>query len=469
MRKCGMFLCGFCWLTLGLSVYGEQPLNIQKTALDDYIAKPDPTYAWKVLKTVKADGCTTFVVDLKSQTWRSIPEVDRPVWQHWLIVVKPDNVKHDTALLMIGGGRNGGKAPDGASRQIIDFARGSKSVVAELKMVPNQTLVFNNDGKPRVEDDLIAYCWVKNLETGDPTWLPRLPMVKSAVRAMDTITALLASEQGGKTPVNHFVVAGGSKRGWTTWLTGAADRRVKAIIPIVIDVVNVPACSINHFCAYGFWAPAVGDYIHHKIFDWRDTPQYANLLRIVDPYSYRNRLVMPKFIVNAAGDEFFPPDSSKFYFDDLQGPKYLRYVPNANHSLRGTDAPVSILAFYQAIINKTHLPKFSWKMMPDGSIQVRTQDKPTEVNLWQATNPKARDFRLESLGAAYRMSRLNAEADGSYVARVAKPTTGWTAFFAELVYENGTALPFKFTTQVGIVPDVLPHKIDELPKPEKKK
>jgi PhoPQ-activated pathogenicity-related protein len=55
---------------------------------------------------------------------------------------------------------------------------------------------------------------------------------------------------------------------------------------------------------------------------------------------------MPKYVVNAGGDQYFAPDSSKFYFGDLTGPKFLRYVPNADHSLRGSDAQDSILAFY---------------------------------------------------------------------------------------------------------------------------
>src|SRR5437764_6944585 len=139
--------------------------------------------------------------------------------------------------------------------------------------------------------------------------------------------------------------------------------------------------------------------------DRRDTHEYDALMRIVDPYFYRDRLSMPKFVVNAAGDQYFPPDSSKFYFDDLVGPKYLRYVPNADHSLRGSDAWEGILAFYQAVLNKTPLPKFSWETAADGSIRVKTEDKPREVNLWQATNPKARDFRLEAVGPIYKKSR----------------------------------------------------------------
>ncbi len=115
------------------------------------------------------------------------------------------------------------------------------------------------------------------------------------------------------------------------------------------------------------------------------------------------------------------------------------------------------------------MPKFNWEMA-DGSIRVKVEDKPTEVNLWQATNPKARDFRLVTIGRTYKKSRLEPTGDNTYVAKVAKPESGWTAFFVELVYDRGAKMPpFKFTTQVAIVPDVLPHKIEEsLKQPAKK-
>ncbi len=451
-------------VVLGFLSLGAETALPKKTALDDYIAQKDPTYSWKVVKTIPGDGFTTFVVDLKSQTWRKPPEVDRAVWQHWLVVVKPEGVKHDTALLFIGGGRNGGDPPDKPSPQTVLLAQGSRSVVAELRMVPNQPLTINGDGKPRSEDDLLARCWVQFMDTGDPTWLPRLPMVKSAVRAMDAVTELLGSAAGGKTAIRKFVVAGGSKRGWTTWLTGAVDPRVVAIVPIVIDVVNVRACSTHHFCSYGFWAPAIGDYTRHQIFERSeaDVGRYDDLLRIEDPYFYRHRLTMPKFVVNAAGDQYFPPDSSRFYFDDLQGPKYLRYVPNANHSLRGSDAVDGILAFYRAVLGGRALPKLAWKRRADGALEVRADTKPQEVRLWQATNPKARDFRLEAIGPAYKQAVLAAQEDGAYVARVEKPAAGWTAFFAELTFDSGEFIPYKFTTPVSIVPDTLPHSMEEL-------
>jgi PhoPQ-activated pathogenicity-related protein len=443
---------------------GEEPAAPEKTPLDDYVAKADPSYSWKLVQTIPGEGYTTFVVDLKSQSWRAPREVDRALWQHWLVIVKPDEVKHETAHLRIGGGKNGDPAPNKPNPQSVLIATSTHTVVADLGMVPNQPLTFDKVDKPRSEDDLIAYCYVKFMDTGDATWIPRLPMVKSAVRAMDAVTELLASDKGGKTAVKKFVVAGGSKRGWTTWLTGAADGRVAAIIPAVIDVVNVRACMANHFAAYGFWAPAVGDYTRHKIHEREGTAPYAELLKIEDPYSYRDRLTLPKFIVNSAGDQYFPPDSSKFYFGDLKGVKYLRYVPNTNHSLASSDAAESMLAFYRAILQGSALPQFTWKVQDDGSIRVQTKQKPREVNLWQATNPKARDFRLVSSGEAYKKSALSSGGDGVYVARVEKPKEGWTAFFAELVFDSGEKAPFKFTTQVHIVPDTLPHSIEEFRK-----
>jgi PhoPQ-activated pathogenicity-related protein len=456
---------GSCLVVLG----SREPASsaepaVKKTALDDYIAKRDPTYSWKLVNTIRGGGITTFVLDLKSQSWGKAPQVDRTVWQHWLVIVKPDVVKHDIAFLRIGGGRNGSGVPMQANPQSVAIARATSSVVADLGMVPNQPLVFNEDGKKRFEDDLIAYCQIKFMDTGDTNWLPRLPMVKSAVRAMDAVTEFMASDVGGKTAVKKFVVAGGSKRGWTTWLTGAVDARVCAIIPIVIDCVNVRASMINHYSAYGFWAQAIGDYTRHKVMERFDTPRSKEMLTIIDPWFYRDRLTMPKYVVNATGDQYFTPDSSKFYFDDLKGPKYLRYVPNGNHGLRDTDAGDSILAFYRAVLNGQALPRFSWKMQSDGSIRVQTDATPVEANLWQATNPKARDFRLMTIGKAWTKSELKSEGKGVYVARVKKPEAGWTAFLVELVFGSGEKPAFKFTTQVQIVPDVLPHDFEEFRK-----
>jgi PhoPQ-activated pathogenicity-related protein len=335
-------------------------------------------------------------------------------------------------------------------------------------MVPNQPLVFNGDGKARHEDDLIAYTWDQYLKTGDDQWPARLPMVKSVVRAMDTLQALLGqdgNEEKGL-EIKNFVVAGGSKRGWTTWMAAAVDPRVRAIIPIVIDVLNVRTSMEHHYAAYGFWAPSIGDYVAHNIPQRRDQPRYSELLRLEDPFAYRNRFTMPKCIINAAGDQFFLPDSSQFYFQGLPGEKHLCYVPNADHSLDGSNALDTLIAFHYAIMHDIDRPEFSWQFKDARTIRVKCDTAPQRVTLWQATNPTARDFRVETAGRIYTSQELQADGPGIYVAQVAEPAEGWTAYFAQLEFDIGAPTPIRLSTPVRVVPDILPFSGKEAPREE---
>ncbi|RPJ61035.1 MAG: PhoPQ-activated pathogenicity [Acidobacteria bacterium] len=453
-------------LTLGLvPVFFFTVLCAQhRTALDQYVAAPDPNYRYELAEAIPGQGYTTYIISMVSQSWLTRAELTDPIWRHWLVVVKPDQVTSRTGLLFIGGGDNGKPAPKSADRMVVSIAQATQSVVAELRQVPNQPLTFVGDGRPRKEDDMIAYAWDKYLQTGDSKWAPRLPMTKSAVRAMDTITSFCAGLENN-VAVDKFVVAGASKRGWTTWTTAIADRRVVAIAPLVIDLLNVVPSFEHHFQAYGFWAPAVHDYQEMGIMDkWLGSKEFDRLMELVDPYSYRDRLKMPKFLINASGDQFFLPDSWQFYWDDLKGIKYLRYVPNADHSLKNSDAVQSLLAFYQAVLTGAQMPEFSWKVEKDGTIRVKTKTTPTSVLLWQATNPKARDFRLDTIGPVWKSSVLQPVGKGEYCARVRAPAQGWTAYFLELTYPGSGQAPFKFTTGTRVSPQTLPF-----PSPLKKK
>ena len=436
-----------------------------ETALDRYVAKPDPTYAWSLANTIDGDGYTAYVLDLKSQTWRSEKEVDRPVWQHWLTIIKPDGVTQNKGLLYIGGGRNGSDPPDQVSDRNLTMALATQTVVANLGMVPNQPLHFaDSRDHGRSEDDLIAYSRVKFMITGDEEWPARLPMVKSGVRAMDAITEFLKTDAGGNLAVDEFVVAGGSKRAWTTWLVGAVDERVIAIIPLVIDALNTEAITRHHYAAYGFFSPSLGDYVRHGLYPHKlGTPEFDAILEIEDPYNYfdRDRLKIPKFVINASGDQYFLPDNSQFYFSEMPQEKYLRYVENAKHNLAGSDARESMLAFYQSVLDGADRPKFTWTLQQDGPITVTVEDTPAEVHLWQATNPNARDFRVDTIGNAWTSTPLTRQEGNRYIGRVQQPAEGYTAFFVQLVYESGYQVPYKFTTDVNVVPDILPYNIED--------
>jgi PhoPQ-activated pathogenicity-related protein len=438
---------------IAVAVGGDLP---RRTALDDYIQKPDDSYLWEVSSTTTVNGMTTVVVDMVSQTWRTKEDVNRTEWRHWLTISIPEKVTSDVGMVYVSGGYNG-EGPR-SNEQTESIAKATGTVVAQLGMIPNQRLMFHNDGHERTEDDLIGYTWDQYLKTGDPTWPARNPMVKSVVRAMDTMTAFLATEDGGSHTVDQFVVAGGSKRGWTTWLTGAVDERVVGIIPIVIDVLNSKESMKHHFAAYGFWAPNVGNYIDHKIMQRINEPRLQELYELVDPYYYRHRLTMPKLVLNAAGDQFFLPDSSQFYWDDMRGENYLRYVPNGDHGMGKTDAGESIIAFYSLLAQGKKPPQITWDETADGSLRVMTQDEPIEVHLWQATNPEARDFRVETLGRKYTSTLIESDDNGLYVAKANSPATGWTAWFLELTFDVDAPTPLKLTTEVKVSPDTIPFE-----------
>jgi PhoPQ-activated pathogenicity-related protein len=92
---------------------------------------------------------------------------------------------------------------------------------------------------------------------------------------------------------------------------------------------------------------------------------------------------------------------------------------------------------------------------------MKAETKPVEVRLWQATNPKARDFRLDTIGKAYTSSILTDQGGGVYVGKVTKPAQGYTAYFVEITYANEgkngpSKYPFKFTSGVRVIPDTLP-------------
>ena len=89
---------------------------------------------------------------------------------------------------------------------------------------------------------------------------------------------------------------------------------------------------------------------------------------------------MPKFMLNASGDQFFLPDSSQFYFDDLRGEKHLRYVPNTSplaRQDRRAREPAGVLLDDRRRARRGR--EFTWTFERDGAIKVVAKDRPEEV------------------------------------------------------------------------------------------
>ncbi len=430
--------------------------------LEDYVNMPDSSYTYTITAQEGSITHTYYVVDLTSQTWRSSTEVDRTLWKHWLTIIVPTSITKTKGLLVISGGNNGSPATNLRSyAQYIALLTGAP--VALLEQVPNQPLRFAGENFYRTEDRIIAYTFDKYLQTydagsPDPYWPVLLPMVKSAVRAMDTIQEIVLNNHG-KT-INGFVVAGASKRGWTTWLTSAVDSRVIAAVPIVIDVLRMDVQMDHQYKCYGGFSEALQPYNEMHIFERMSTPAGTALRAIVDPISYLDRYTMPKFIINSSGDEFFLPDSSRFYYHLLPGEKRLRYVPNTGHSLGGTldlQTVYPLITYFNSVAGVGSRPSYSWQFLPDGNIEVQVATTPTSVTLWQAENPNARDFRYyDGTGPQWTSTTLTETSPGSktYITQITPPASGWKAYFVELNFSNGSYI---FTTDVGVMPYMRPY------------
>jgi len=426
--------------------------------MKDYVTKADPAFRYEVAETFNGEGWTEHRVKMVSGTWLTKQEVNHPEWWHWVTIVVPNEVTETEALMVIGGGSTEDEKPQAANELLVQAAVGTKSIIAEISNIPFQPLNYVNDEKDdRFEDDLIAYGWRQYLEGGakdeDVEWLAHIPMTRAVVRAMDVVQEI---SMDLSKPVDSFVVAGASKRGWATWTTAIVDDRVIAIIPVVIDMLNVESSFNHHWRCYGAWSPAINDYINEGIMDWTGSKEYARLLELVEPYSFIDQLTLPKFLINATGDEFFITDSWQFYWDDLVGDKYIQYVPNANHGLNGTYNLGSLVAFYNAVITESAIPKVDWSVSADSIYLEVLSDVDYKVTKWEAVNENARDFRVPVIGRVWKDSELSKTSNNQYAIHFPAPEKGYKAGMLEIVFDSGTEVPFTFTTGTVVTPNTYP-------------
>ena len=238
------------------------------------------------------------------------------IWWHYLVVIVPDELKYTrNATMYITGGSMSSSAPHGGDEDIVVAAALATSTgvaTGVLFQIPNEHTTFSSDAiqKSRSEDAIIAFTWDHFLkDPSNPEWLLRFPMVKASLRAMDAMTEYVKVKRPElNTALDYYTVSGASKRGWTTWDVGAVDpKRVMAIVPIVLDAINFAEVEHHQYRSYGGWTYALQDYIDMNITERFDDPNMVLLQENVDPYFYKERLTMPKMVVNAAMDEFQQP------------------------------------------------------------------------------------------------------------------------------------------------------------------
>jgi len=408
----------------------------KKTALDEYVAAADKSYAWTLEGSDDIEGGRVHRLTLVSQTWQDI------TWKHRLLVVEPRRITHgDQVLLFITGGSTGREPSEGDLRRWSRLARYCSARVAVLYQVPNQPLL---EGK--YEDDLISETFLRHLKTKDRTWPLLFPMVKSAVRAMDAVQEVSSTKW--KTKVKRFVVSGASKRGWTTWLTAAVDKRVVGLAPLVIDTLNFGVQMKHQKKQWGKFSRQIRDYTSKGLIELLEKQPKLGLWGWVDPYSYRDRLTQPKLIVNGTNDPYWCVDALNNYWKDLVGPKYALYIPNAGHGLEGGERQLiaTLGLFFRSIASGREMPVISWKHedQPGGlRLEVRSKPEPVAAQLWSARS-KTLDFRKSK----FTMTQMQRDGDVLYGDVQLEPD-GHVVLYGHLIYHAGD-LRYGFSTQVRV-------------------
>jgi PhoPQ-activated pathogenicity-related protein len=407
--------------------------------------------------SAKVDGIEKRTYELTSQTW--MPESVTPAeWRHTVDIYVPDNALKSRALLIVNNGTNIGngkdlpKAPtDFSDETLRSIASKTKTITISVSDVPNQYLQYKNSPTPKREDDSVAYTWKLFLDAPDKKVFSSLhiPMMEAVVKTMD-----LAEKE---VRINRFIVSGASKRAWATWLAALADTRVDAIVPFVIDILNTKKVLAHEYATYGKgWPMAFKPYLNEGITEKLDTPAFADLMEIEDPMQYlddghADRLSIPKYIVNASGDDFFVPDNAQFYYDELPGSKMLRVAPNSSHYGITKFTESSLVPFVNRFQKAIPFPILTSHISTSGkktNLRVMFSEKPVEIKQWTATNSTARDFRF-TCGIKYVEHALKPESNGEVVTTIQQPVRGWTASFVEARFNDGLVV----TSQVHITPD----------------
>lgn len=410
--------------------------------LESYIRKPEPAFAWKQNGKTNHESAGDHIYDLHfvSQTWQGNN------WQHQLQIYRPQSVAPAAMMFLW---VTGGSATPAQIAFGMELARKSRAPVGFLYHIPNQPLLEDQ----LVEDDLIAETFVRYLKTKDESWPLLFPMVKSVVKAMDVLQAFGKQEWGE--PISKFIVAGASKRGWTTWLTAAVDQRIGAIAPVVIDTLNMRAQMPRQLKAFGAYSARLQPYTSRGLVPIPESPEGQRLLSMIDPWAYRDRLTLPKLIVNGTNDFYWATDALNLYWNELPANKWVIYVPNAGHDLRRRDRGNpnqmnhlvdGLAAFSRHQISGRSMPDVSWKHEDrDGKLllSIAANPKPIGARLWVARTA-SKDFR-----AANWTEQMVVVSDGMVLGEVTPPDKGNIAFYGELDYEID-GLKYQLSTQVRV-------------------
>jgi PhoPQ-activated pathogenicity-related protein len=229
--------------------------------------------------------------------------------------------------------------------------------------------------------------------------------------------------------------------------------RVAAIAPMVIPTLNMRAQMKHQREDFGGkYSEEIADYSSTGLTEIFDKPEGERLWHLIDPYHYLNRIKEPVVQINGTNDPYWTTDSVNIFWDDIQAPKHLIYVPNAVHGLDksehvGKYVVNGLGSIFRHVAEGKPLPKLSWTMDAQSvqpRLEVESDPMPRSVRYWVA-HSKTQDFRDSTWTSAETVPGKT----GKFLYYGERPEDGYTAVFADLTYEF-EGLEYHLSTQILI-------------------
>jgi len=430
-----------------------------------YAQIKDDVYGWKLIKTRKQIQddvpLTVHLLAMTSQRWLSEKEVNKPLWTHDVNVYIPDKMTPEDAgsewaTVFLAGSH---EARDVEYVHAARTAAFTNSIAVVLTGVPNENINLSDESMSLAENDLQAHLRMRFLESPHVQWMVEMPMVKSVIRGMDTVTEFTKKAIGKG--VSRFGLAGHSKRALVTWMVSGIDPRVEVMVPVSM-ALNQTAHFHDLMKSLGNPAAAFASYT--KLFNVSLGLEFNMTALLLEPTNYQESMRQHKLVIFGPNDEYSLPDNWMNWWSLVSEPKSLLYIPNRDHIGTWIAAGEQIQAFMYSVIHNEEVPRIEWEVSNEtGHIFAKQVSGPTDVEakLWRATscNAKRRDFRLYSMdeGAEcyacgiprsfvdgchnyevkFANSSMPQDLDGGleWTANVSTPSNGgWNAYFITLEY-----------------------------------
>lgn len=377
------------------------------SALARYLARPHKP---RLISESGSSFARQLVVE--SQVWKGIP------WQHHVTVVGLEHPGDFLFLEVTGGDAN----PVDIERARMVSER-LKCAVAVLFNIPNQPIW------ELTEDDLIAHTFVEAIDSDDETWPLLFPMVQSVIGTLDVLEKLLGHPF-------RTLVTGASKRGWTSWLAGASgDPRIVAIMPRVIEMLNVPDQLAGQLQEWGHYSPMLEPYTSRGLMERVKTEQGRRLALEVDPFTHRELISVPTYIVAGSNDPYWTVDAARHYLSSLNHEAHLLVIPNEGHNMGDRSSELhGSLEFAGKLMRNEPRQHLDWNVQGN---KVTLSASEGHVDWYVASGPDAHFEEAFWTKIADHGSEITCG-----------PGSNWSAVLGQVTWEDG----FTATTRVFLSP-----------------